>query len=75
VDSAGNQVATNTGWSTGSNSTAVASATTAAGAFPLPQGSADSALVVTLAPGSYTAVVSGVGTSTGIALVEVYVVP
>lgn len=75
VDSAGNQVATNTGWSTGSNSAAVSSATTAAGAFPLPQGSADSALLVTLAPGSYTAVVSGVGTSTGIALVEVYAVP
>jgi kumamolisin len=42
------------------------------GAFPLAAGSADSALVVTLPPGSYTAVVSGVGAATGTALAEVY---
>lgn len=43
------------------------------GAAPLPDaGSNDTALVVTLQPGVYSAVVSGVGTSTGVALVEVY---
>jgi hypothetical protein len=31
--------------------------------------------VVTLPPGAYTAQVSGVGASTGIALVEVYELP
>jgi sugar lactone lactonase YvrE len=44
------------------------------GAFGL-ETSRDAALVVTLAPGAYTAQVSGVGTATGVALVEIYEVP
>jgi hypothetical protein len=48
---------------------------TQAGAFDLPTGSRDAVLLVTLPPGSYTAQVSGVGGSTGVALVEVYEVP
>lgn len=44
-------------------------------AFDLPPGSADSAVVVTLPPGAYTAVVTGASGSTGIALVEVYEMP
>jgi hypothetical protein len=47
----------------------------AVGAFPLGAASKDAALVVTLPPGSYTVHVSGVGGSTGVALVEVYLVP
>lgn len=43
--------------------------------FPLPPTSKDAALVVTLAPGHYSAQVSGVNTTTGVALVEVYEVP
>ena len=50
-----------------------AEATAAVKAFPLDPGSKDSALVVTLAPGRYTAQISG--SSTGIALVEIYEVP
>ena len=42
------------------------------GAFRLPHGSTDSALVVTLAPGAYTAVVTGRNNSSGVALVEIY---
>jgi hypothetical protein len=42
------------------------------GAFGLPTGSRDSALVVSLQPGSYTAQLGGVGGGTGLALVEVY---
>jgi predicted Zn-dependent protease len=45
---------------------------TAAGAFPLATGSRDGACIVSLAPGTYTVVVSGVGGSTGYALVELY---
>ena len=46
------------------------------GAFALPNGSRDSALVLTLAPGTYTAQVGAVdNTSTGIALVEIYELP
>ena len=45
------------------------------GAFQLPGGSRDAAVLVTLAPGNYTVEVSGVGNTTGTALVEVYEVP
>jgi hypothetical protein len=45
------------------------------GAFALDEGSTDAAFVVTLAPGTYTVVGSAAdGTSTGVILVEVYVV-
>ncbi|MDB6095162.1 MAG: Ig family protein [Verrucomicrobia bacterium] len=43
-----------------------------AGAFPLPANSADSAMVVTLSPGSYSVVVSDSSGATGISLAEVY---
>lgn len=42
------------------------------GAFPLPRGSTDSVLLLTLKPGAYTAQVSGRNNSSGIALVEIY---
>lgn len=46
------------------------------GAFPLPAGSKDAAFVVTLPSGGYTVQATAAdGTSTGIALVEVYEVP
>jgi hypothetical protein len=75
VDSSGNTVATNTGWSTNSNAAAIAAETTSIGAFALPAGSADCALLLTLPPGAYTATVSGVGGTSGIALVEAYQAP
>lgn len=46
-----------------------------AGAFALPPDSRDAALVAELAPGNYTAQVSGVGGTTGVALVELYLLP
>lgn len=46
-----------------------------AGAFALPAGSRDAALLVPLRAGAYTVRVGGVGNSTGTALVEIYVVP
>lgn len=55
--------------------TELAAAFAATGAFTLPVGSRDAALLLTLAPGVYTAQVSGIGTTTGTALVEVYEVP
>lgn len=46
---------------------------TATQAFPLPDAnSKDAALLITLAPGLYSAQVSGVGGTTGVALAEVY---
>jgi beta-glucanase (GH16 family) len=51
----------------------IASTAGAVGAFAWPDGaSADSALLVTLQPGNYTANVSGASGDTGISLVEVY---
>src|SRR5262249_16494340 len=60
----------NDNWST----TTVGGATTfgSVGAFGLTTGSRDAAVLANLAPGAYTAQVSGVGTASGIALVEVY---
>jgi hypothetical protein len=42
------------------------------GAFALPAGSADAAILVTLQPGAYTVQVSSGDGSSGLALVEVY---
>ena len=66
------EVARNLGWSTSPDAAGITQAALAAGAFPLANGSADSALLINLAPGAYTAQVSGVAGTTGVALVEVY---
>lgn len=42
------------------------------GAFDLPRNSKDAALMITLNPGAYTAVVNGVGETTGVGLIEIY---
>jgi hypothetical protein len=55
-----------------SGTPALAAAFAQVGAFALPAGSRDAALLATLAPGSYSVQVSGVGGTAGIALVEVY---
>lgn len=62
-------LATNSGWGGGA---ALAQAFAAVGAFALPAASADAALLTPLASGGYTATVSGAGSTTGIALAEVY---
>ncbi|MES2695387.1 MAG: YHYH protein [Verrucomicrobiota bacterium] len=67
-------VATNDNWSSATNATEVASAAMGAGAFALPGGSRDAALLVDLAAGAYTVAVSGVGATTGAALVELYLI-
>ena len=65
--------ASNTGW--GGNAQ-IAAAAAGVGAYSWGSGgSADSALLVTLPPGAYTAQVSGASGDTGVALVEVYEVP
>jgi hypothetical protein len=68
----GQTIAQNDDWSTAANTSALVSASTRLGAFQFRQGSRDAALLTTLAPGSYTAIVSGAGDITGVALVEVY---
>ncbi len=65
-DDTGQSLATNDDWATGSNAGAIAAEGLA------PGDSSESALQMTLAPGAYTAVVSGKAPTPGIALVEVY---
>ena len=64
-------IATNDNWDP-----TLASVFASVGAFPLPTGSKDSALIATLTAGrSYTVRVSGVNNTVGEALVEVYELP
>lgn len=67
-------IATNTGWDAGPEAVAVEESTRAVGAFVFTRGSADAALVRTLAPGGYTArvVPARESTASGVALAEVY---
>ncbi len=65
-------VATNDNWETAANLPALSAESARLGAFAFRAGSRDAALLVTLPPGSYTATVSGVGDTTGNALVEAY---
>jgi hypothetical protein len=68
-------VQSNDNWGSG-NPTGLSTAFAQVGAFALTStGSRDAALLVNLSPGSYTAQVSGVGGTTGVALVEVYEAP
>jgi hypothetical protein len=66
-------VKTNDDWALDTTEAAViASAATAGGAFALQTGSKDAAMLVMLAPGTYTVQLGGAGSSTGIGIVEVY---
>ncbi|HVT94079.1 MAG TPA: hypothetical protein VHD76_14645 [Bryobacteraceae bacterium] len=81
-DAQGKIVAKNKGWNntltigTSEVSAGMRSASallmSAVGAFPFTPGSADSALVLSLPPGAYTAQVNGFNALTGIGLVEIY---
>ena len=72
INNAGQVVASNVGWGTNSNPALIVSTTSAVGAFALQSGSGDCALIISLPSGAYTAQVSGVGNSTGVALAEIY---
>ncbi len=74
VFSGSTQLASNAGWEIDASDTPaqIMGAATQVGAFPLPSGSKDSALLLTLQPGAYSVVVTSVSSSTGVALVEVY---
>jgi len=73
VFSGSTQIANNDNWEVGTSTVAqIVNATAQVGEFPLPSGSKDAALLVVLQPGIYTVIVTGVGNTTGVALVEVY---
>jgi hypothetical protein len=62
----------NTGWNLADDADEVAAVSNRFGAFALNPTSVDSALVVTLAPGSYTLHVSGADGGTGVVLADVF---
>src|ERR1019366_4279607 len=62
-------LATSMGWN---GDPEIGAAASTVGAFPWSTSSQDSAILVTLPPGNYTAGVAGAGGDSGIALVEVY---
>ena len=64
-DANGNPLMTNNNWKDTQQ-------TQIQGSGYAPPNDAESAILTTLAPGNYTAILSGVGNSTGNALVEVY---
>lgn len=62
----------NSGWAANTNKSEIESAAQSVGAFALPTDSNDAVMLVELDPGVYSAIVSGEGNTTGIALVEIY---
>jgi hypothetical protein len=66
------KIAENTGWSSDNAAGAIATVSSQVGAFPLAHRSADSALLLTLAPGAYTLHISGADGGAGVVLAEVY---
>ncbi len=68
-DSNNNPITANAGWG---NDPWITGTSSQVGAFPLVPNSLDSALLVTIPPGSYTVQVAGVSGGSGIGLVEVY---
>ncbi|MBL9202764.1 MAG: metallophosphoesterase [Opitutaceae bacterium] len=65
----------NDNWLASTNAAQIGLVSSQVGAFALPPNSRDAVLLVTLDPGTYSAQVSGVGNTTGVALVEIYDVP
>jgi hypothetical protein len=71
----GTKLTENDNWSAGTDAADITTAAGTVGAFAIASGTKDSALLVYLAPGVYSAQVTGVNNTTGVGLVEVYEVP
>jgi hypothetical protein len=68
-------IASNDRWGAAGNAAGLRAAMQAVGAFDLAENSEDAALLITVPPGLYSAVVSGKDGRQGIGLLELYVVP
>lgn len=69
----GTAVLENDDWDSSADaSREIAEASASVGAFPLPAGSRDACLLITVPPGAYSARVAGKSSGRGIALVEIY---
>ena len=66
-------IATNDNWKTNANATEISNTATRIGATPFASGdTSSSALLLTLQPGVYSFIASGVSSTSGIVLVEIY---
>ena len=76
-DRSGRVVAENDNWSAGgpAETSMLVAACDKSGAFPLPAGSRDAAMLVTLLPGAYTIHARGVAGASGVTLIELFEVP
>lgn len=74
-NSSGTRIADNDDWSYANQTDILPGIFSQVGAFQLASGSYDSALVITLRPGVYTAQVTGRNGETGVVLLEIYEVP
>ncbi len=75
ANAGGATLAQNDNWSSAAFADETSAMASRVGAFVFPVASKDAATLVMLTPGTYTALVSGTGSSTGNALVEVYAAP
>jgi len=71
----GSTVQTNDNWGDAINAAEIQATFSQVGATQLDAGSKDAAILTTLAPGAYTAVISGVNGATGVGLAELFQVP
>ncbi|MCH6257217.1 malectin domain-containing carbohydrate-binding protein [Puniceicoccaceae bacterium K14] len=65
-------IESNAGWAKSANQTVIQDISNQLGAFNIEESSNDAALLLTLEPGTYTAVLQGANATTGLAMVEVY---
>ncbi len=65
----------NSVWGSSPSRAEISAAASRVGAFPLAEGSADSAAIVFVSPGAYTMKVLGVGGTTGLAQAEIFEIP
>ncbi|MDP3069612.1 MAG: CotH kinase family protein [Opitutaceae bacterium] len=75
VYSGASAIASNDRWAAGPQAAAVTAASERVNAFALAADTEDAVLLLTVAPGAYTAEVRGKGGATGVALLEIYEVP
>lgn len=71
-NAAGAPIATNDNWSDSANADEIAAAAEQARTFPLPTNSKDAAVILDLAPGTYTAQATPASGSEGVGLIEIY---
>jgi hypothetical protein len=74
-DSKGAFLHENDNWNASGDGARIAAAAASVGGFALPETSKDAALLIYLAPGAYTAQMSGAGATSGIGLIEIYELP